>query len=323
MKRSDVHILLGSLFFGTLVWLSVTLREQYQTSVQVPLVINNIPEGWAIKTPVPPQMNLRFRGDGWRLALLLLSRDLRLRIPLYTIPSGLRFSDSNDPWRTRVITAGDVADRLALRGNVRLVDVKPDSVFIALDRFTQKTVPVILDYAASFHDGYGQTGAPSLLPDSITIGGAVSVLRAITAWHTARATFDNLKNPLDQEVPLAPAEKYELSFSTASVRVRINVQPFAEKLFAGLPVTADSVPDDREVIFIPPKIDVVARAGIRQLSNLAEMDFRVFVPYASVVADSTGSIDVSVTPPPGVQLVSKRPDRLQYIVRKRLYETLH
>ncbi len=322
MNRKNLHIMLGALLFGIVMWLSVTLREQYQATVNVPLEIENVPQGWAVKTAVPREIALRLRGDGWRLALLLLGRDLKLRFPLSSIPSGLRFSDAGESGKTRVITIDDVADRLTLRGNLRLIDIKPDSIYVALDRYAEKKVPVVLDCAASFHDGYGQVGSPVVSPDSVLVGGAVSVLKEIDRWHTTSTTFDDVRAPVDEDIPLAQGTTYELSFSTSAVHVRINVQPFAEKLFSALPVTVTGAPEDREVIFIPPRIDIVARAGIRQLAILNDQDFLVSVSYAAILADSTGTIEYTADPPRGVQVVSKRPERLQYIVRKRLYETV-
>jgi len=48
------------------------------------------------------------------------------------------------------------------------------------------------------------------------------------------------------------------------------------------------------------------------------VDFQVSVPYAAILADTTGYVDPVVAAPPGVQVVTKRPEKLQYIVRKRL-----
>ena len=103
-----------------------------------------------------------------------------------------------------------------------------------------------------------------------------------------------------------------------AIRVQFNVQPFAEKPFSGLPVEVLDVPANRELILIPPKIDIVVRGGIEQLSGLSLRDFTASVEFGTVVNDTSGFIDPQIGPPSGIQVMSKRPDRLQYIVRKRL-----
>jgi hypothetical protein len=102
------------------------------------------------------------------------------------------------------------------------------------------------------------------------------------------------------------------------VHVSINVQPFAEKVLNGIPIEGVGVPSNREIIFIPPKIELVARAGIKQLASLVAADFHARIDYLSILTDTTGMVDPIVTGPPGIQIVSKHPERLQYIVRKRL-----
>lgn len=82
MKPRRLHIVFATLLIGVFVWLSVNLSEQYQITLETPLTIEGIPEGMAIRTAVPRNLQLRFRGDGWRLAALMLGSIPHLRIPL-------------------------------------------------------------------------------------------------------------------------------------------------------------------------------------------------------------------------------------------------
>ena len=307
MHKRSLHIVTIAAFFGVMAWASVSLREQYVVTVATPFALENVPDGWAIRSPLPQSMQLRFRGDGWRLATMLLGGVPDLVFSVSALPPG------NKP-----ITLNDVAERIALPRGVQLLDVKPDSVRVELDRAGRRRVPVVLDCIASFREGYGQVGPTAVTPDSVTITGAESLLRNIDSWKTAHRVFENLSVPVDAALPLAPPGPHVLTFSAPSVRVSIGVEPFAEKLFNGIPVDVTEVPPNREVILIPPRIELVVRAGIKQLSALAVSDFRVTAPYARIAADSTGTVDTDVAAPTGVQVVGKRPEHVQYIVRKRL-----
>lgn len=307
MKKRRLHIVVASGLFGIVVWLSVSMSEQFQVTVPVPLTIENVPEGWAVRTAVPHALQVKLRGDGWRLAALLLGPELRLDLPLNSLPAG-----------NRAVSFNDLADRISLRPGVELVDMKPDSVFLGLDRYAQKKVPVVLDCTVSFRDGYGQVGANAVEPESVMIGGAEAVLSSIDSWKTQRTAFDGLKGPVETNVTLAASNSYLITLSVPTVHVRISVQPFAEKVFSGLPVDIYAVPSNREVILIPPKIDAVVRGGIKQLANLSSNDFRVYVNYGKILSDTTGIVDAEIGAPGGIQVVSRRPEHLQYIVRKRL-----
>jgi len=307
MKPRRFHIVITTAVIGTFLWLAVNLREQYQVTIEAPLTIDDIPEGMAISTPVPESLQLRFRGDGWRLAALLIGSTPHLHIPLGAL------SPEN-----RTISINDVSERIPLAGGVQIIDMNPDTVSIVLDRKGDKKVPVTPDVTLSFRDGYGQVGPLMVSPESVTVYGAVAVLEKITAWRTAAVHWDDLRNPLEQDVSLAGSADHPLEFSPASVRIRLNVQPFAEKVFGGLPVDIHGLPPNSDMIFIPPKVEIVARGGIRQLANVSPDDFQVSVDYTQILEDTTGYIAPSVVSPPGVQVVARRPEKLQYIVRKRL-----
>ena len=307
MKNRRPLIIITTALIGVFLWLSVNLREQYQLVIAAPFSVDEVPEGMAIRTPVPRSVQLRFRGDGWRLAGLLLGPDLSVTIPLSSLPHG-----------SRTITVNEIIERISISPGVQLVDVKPDTVAVWLDHLRTKRVPVVPEFTVSFKEGYGQVGAVLLSPDSITVSGAETVLERIASWKTAPTSFEELKAPVETMVPLALSVGPIVRSSPSTVRVRINVEPFAEKVFSGLPVEIRRLPPNRDVIFIPPKIEIVARGGIRQLASLLPVDFELSVPYERILADTTGSVEPEIVPPSGIQVVTRRPEKLQYIVRKRL-----
>lgn len=307
MKKKRIHIVIVSVIFGIIVWFSVSMSEQYQIAVAVPLSIDNIPEGRSVRTPVPQALQLKLRGDGWRMASFLLGSEMRMHFPLQSLRSG-----------RRAITFTDVAERIADRPGVQLVDMVPESVYVELDRTGRKQVAVVLDYSLSFREGYGQVGPTTVTPESVTVTGAESLLRTIDSWSTVRGVFNDLKASVEADLPLAPSPIYLVTLSTSKVHIHINVEPFAEKVFTGLPVEVRSVAPNREVILIPPKVEIVARGGIKQLSNTMPSDFKLTVDYTMILADTTGIIDPDIRAPEGIQVVSRRPEHLQYVVRRRL-----
>ncbi len=307
MKRRRFHIVITTLLIGIFLWLSVTLREQFNVTVDAPLTVEDVPEGMAIKTAVPRQIRLRLRGEGWRLAGLLMGSSLRVNIPFASLTPG-----------NRIITINQIVERVTLSPGIQVLRTMPDTVVVWLDRVATKRVPVVPDIALTFREGYGQVGPVQLIPDSITITGAETVVHQIREWHSARVAFTDVKAPVEAMINVARSDGPAVQCIPPELQVRINVQPFAEKVFSGLPVEIAGTPANREVIFIPPKMEVVARGGIRQLASLMPVDFRVVVQFDNIVADTTGTVLPEVYPPAGIQVVTHHPEKLQYIVRKRL-----
>lgn len=307
MKKQRTHIILGSTLFGILLWLSINMTYDYQTTVTAPLIVKNLPRGMAINTPMPRTLQLKLRGNGWRLASQLTGHELECVLDLASLAP-----------KQRVIILADVAERINLPIGVQAVDMKPESLFVSLERYAEKRVPVVIEPHISFRDGYGQVGSVVIKPESVTIGGAESVLRDISAWGSGRGAFTTLRASVDSDIDIIDTSMQTLTVSPTTVHFTINVQPLAEKIFSGLPVEVRGEQPNREVILIPPKIEIVVRGGIEQLSALTRNDFRATVDYNTILADTTGYTDVEVIPPSGVQVVARRPDRLQYIVRTRL-----
>lgn len=307
MKKQRTHIILGATLFGILLWLSINMTYDYQTTVTAPLIVKNLPQGMAINTPMPRTLQLKLRGNGWRLASQLTGHELECVLDLASLAP-----------KQRVIILADVAERINLPIGVQAVDMKPESLFVSLERYAEKRVPVVIEPHISFRDGYGQVGSVVIKPESVTIGGAESVLRDISAWGSGRGAFTTLRASVDSDIDIIDTSTQTLTVSPTTVHFTINVQPLAEKIFSGLPVEVRGEQPNREVILIPPKIEIVVRGGIEQLSALTRNDFRATVDYNTILADTTGYTDVEVIPPSGVQVVARRPDRLQYIVRTRL-----
>ena len=307
MKRPPFHIILTTILIGIFLWVSVSLREQFTVSIDAPLTIEEVPAGMAIRSAVPRHIQMKLRGEGWRLAGLLMGSALKVNIPYTALTPG-----------NRIITINQIVERVTLSPGIQLLRTFPDTVAVWLDRVASRRVPVVSDLAITFREGYGQVGPVQLIPDSVTMTGAETVLRQITEWKTTHAEFTDIKAPIETMVSVTRGDGPTVECTPSQLQVRVNVQPFAEKIFSGLPVQITGTPPNREVIFIPPKMEVVARGGIRQLASLMPVDFHVAVPFVRIVADTTGTVLPDVYPPSGIQVVTHHPERLQYIVRKRL-----
>ncbi len=83
-------------------------------------------------------------------------------------------------------------------------------------------------------------------------------------------------------------------------------------------MSASSVPPGREIIFIPPRLDIVVRGGIEQLAAIGEGPFSAVVDFAELEKDSTGYAVPTLRIPDGLKVIERSPKRFQFIIRKRL-----
>ncbi len=307
MENKRYHIVIASIVFAVLMWLSVNMRDDYTVVRHIPVVLENMKEGKALKYPVPKSISVRFRGSGWLLAGLYLSAGVKYFIDISSLSNG-----------DFVVSGRDLLEHIKLPFALQPLDVKPDTIVLALEDYQEKRVPIIPRLVLDCREGFGQVGTISLVPESVLIAGSHQMLGPITAWPTAYRKLEDLRAPVDESIPLDDPLSYSIDVLSSTTRVRINVQPFAERIFLGIPILPTGVPATREVIFIPPKMDIVVRGGIDQLSKLSPSDFQASVNYQSLMPDSARSVVPILISPEDVKVVGKKPERFEYIIRTRL-----
>jgi YbbR domain-containing protein len=305
MKERNIHIILATSFFAALLWLSVSLSDQYQVHVRVPVVVQNVPAGWAISNPLPRVVRVTFNDFGWRLAKMMWGSQLEWTIDVSLLPG-----------RQRVLTLRDFAEQLGNRFGLQPLSMMPDSIYIMLDTVETKRIAVVPQYAATFREGYGQIGPVLVFPESVTVSGARRIVRPLQSWPTEFRQFDKLRQPVDLTVPLAESPTM-LVFTPDNVRLKLDVQQFAEKTFAQVPLELTSVPPHREVLLSSPHVDIVVRGGIEQLATVQASSIHATIDYRVLVADTSGTVEPDVKVPPGLRAVRVTPERIQYVIRRK------
>lgn len=305
MKGRNIHIVLATTFFAILLWLSVSLSDQYQIHLRVPVVVQNVPPGRAIGNSLPHAVRVTFNDYGWRLAKAVWGSHLEWAIDVSLLPA-----------QRRALTVRDLSEQLGSRFGLQPLSMLPDSIYIMLDTVETKRVAVVPRYAATFREGYGQIGPALVRPESVTVRGARHLIRQLDSWPTALRQFDQLRQPVEIVVPLADTTAM-LDFTPKEVRLRIDVQQFAEKTFVQVPLELTSMPPHREVLLSSPRVDIVVRGGIDQLATVQPSSIRATIDYRVIVADTSGVVEPEVTVPFGLRAVRVTPERIQYVIRRK------
>ena len=307
MEKKRYHIIIASIIFAILIWITVNLRDEYTVVMHVPVVLNNLKEGKALKYSIPKNVSMRFKGSGWQLAGLHIFQDLKYYIDL----SLLRDEDY-------VITGRDWMEHIKLPFSLQPIEIKPDTIILAVDNYKGKRVPILINVMITYKDGYGQVGQPNISPESLLISGSKNLLESVSYWPTTFRKLADLNVPVNIDIPLEEPANYSIDLHTKRVLLQIDVQPFAEKTFTRVPITTVGTPQNQEVVFIPPRMDIIVRGGIQQLSKLTQEDFHASVSFQSLSKDTIESIVPDVTVYSDVKIISKMPNRFKYIIRKRL-----
>jgi len=305
MKEKKLPIIFFSLVFSTLVWVSVNMGNRFQTAIEIPVQIENLKPTLGIAVPLPEKMRLTIQGTGWQLLNAVLSPNLHYNIDFTVI-------SRNDT----VFTNKDLASRVNLPSDVRVLETRPETVFVKLDQKIVKSVPIRPLLETNFREGFGIVGTIQTEPESLTIKGAAGMLKSVNSWFTSLIVLNDLNAPVSMTVPLHDTLQFEIEQSRSAVKVSFDVQPIAEKTISNIPVEVNQVPEYRSVVLIPPTISVIIRSGVNTIAPLTEKDFYVYIDYKSILLDTSGMIQPVITGPENVRIVQQNPERIQYVVRK-------
>lgn len=307
MKFKHYHIIIGAFLFALLMWVSVNMTYDYTTTYTIPIKLDNLPAGKILKYPIPKNLDVRIKGSGWHLTSLFFSGNLELTI------DGKKLTAN-----TVTHTDALVTENIKLSSPISILDIYPDSLNFVIEDCLTKKVRVKPLINLDFLEGYGQAGEIEVFPDSIFVKGSQSNIGSIIDWKTKPVILNNLNKPVHIKLPLQEPPEYIINIELKEVDLRINVQPFAEKSYTGINIETYYLPVNREVIFIPPKMDVILRGSIEKLSNLTNDSISAYIDFTTLVSDSSGYVNPEVNLPPDVKIIKTFPDRFQFIIRKRL-----
>jgi YbbR domain-containing protein len=307
MKSKHYHIIIGSILFALLMWVSVNMTYEYTSTFSIPIRVENLPANKILKYSIPKNLILRLKGTGWHLTTISVSGISDIVID----GSNLR---SNKVFFTDAL----IVENVKLPTSLSILNIFPDSLNFIVDDCMSKKVKVKPLINISFLEGYGQTGEFNVSPDSITIKGSRSNIHQINEWKTKPVRLDNLSQSVNMNLVLQDPPQYLINIEQSEIQLNINVQPYAEKSFSGINIETNYLPSNREVIFIPPKMDIIIRGSIGKLSSITNDSLRTYVDFTNLMSDTTGYFRPEIILPTGVRIIKTFPERFQFIIRKRL-----
>jgi len=281
------------------------MGNTFQTTIELPILVENLNPTKAIATPLPKSMTLKIQSSGWHLLNIKLSPNLR-----YTID----FSQISK--HDTIFTYNDLNKHINLPGDIHIFETSPETIYVQVDDKVTKTIPILPNITATYREGFGIVGPVLTKPESISITGARSLLAKINSWQTQPVLFSNINAPVSATVPLLDTLTLEVKRSHSFAQVYFDVQPLAEKTIDNIPIEVNQVPERRTIVLIPPTISVIVRSGVNEVAPLTEKDFSAFVDYKSILLDTSGFVQPTILAPKNIKIVTQMPERIQYVVRK-------
>lgn len=304
--KKNIKILFLSCIFALALWLYINLNLNYSLDLSIPVEVQSA-KSQALSEEIPASIEVTVKGKGWDLLNILISKNLK-----YSLDISRLKKDS------RIITEQFVNERLNLQSNVSVLKITPDTININFDKVSDKFVPIKNNIKVNLKDGYSIVGNPILTPDSVRIQGSSALINKIKFIPTGTRVFNNVNSNLSGVINIKDTLTNITRIEPKQINFTYNVQLSAEKNFDDVEVEVSNVPEDKEVLLIPPKVNLSLRGGVDHLSQINLSEINVKVEFNKIESDTLGYIIPDVNIPKETSLLKIEPQKLQYIIKKKL-----
>ncbi len=301
-ERHRVWAMVLSVVIAGVLWFTFSLREQYAITVEMPVEVGAMPEGRALRALPPLVARVTLQGEGSQLLTL------RRRPPTLVIPSP---EDEVD-----LFSVASESPRIP--PGVSVQSVFPPTVSLDLEAAMQRALPVRLRGTIEPAPLYDLLGPPTLDPDTVVVSGARSIVGRLDAFPTAPLSRDDVRESFSVELPLSDTLQGLVRTSVASVEVTASVGLFTEAQRELTLRVEGAPPGAAPVTLRPGRVTVTYRIPVEQFDAAQEeAEFYAFVPYATVVNDTTGAVRPVLHLPRGLAVrdAEVEPRRLRYFLR--------
>ena len=302
--KKNLYAIFLSLAFSVILWVSVSLSNDYNTNLQLPIKFFNVPEGYVATSPSSEKINVKVRGKGWNLISAMIATKSE-----YYVDMGnelrkkkiidLRSFDTENTWLT---------------SKLQIVEITPDTISFSFEKLSYAKLKIAPNLKIEFKHGYGLASDIVVIPESTTISGPITRLSTMQNIPTESIIIKDLSERTEKivEIENIPGLNYE----TQTARVILNVQRIIEQSFDEINVKVLDIPVDRDVVLLPNKINILLRGGIDVLGKLNKDNITAFIYYSDVVLDTIGSVTPVVNIPEHTELVYIKPQQLNYVIKK-------
>jgi len=286
-----------------MIWGSVTLSDQFFSSMNLNVRVINQPTGYASGNITPGKVSVKLKAKGWQLFSLMLSSE-----KFYYV------SADRDSGKITVDPFNEISENNWISGGISITEITPRQVSFKVEKLKFKRLKIEANADLAFSDGFGLATPVRVYPDSVLVAGPTSILDKLSSIKTRVVKLSSLDNQIKVIADIEEPEGFQLEFNKAELT--FDVQRIVEESFNNIKVTITDVPKDRDVVLIPNIISCSLRGGINILGKIDPDQISASLDYKEIVYDTLGSVEPKISIPGNTQLVYIKPARLSYIIKK-------
>ena len=294
------------LVISAAAWFLVKLSENYTTQTSFRLQLSDAPaDQWISSDEQSVKMSLNV--DGFHVLRYKMIREPKrvVTVALNDVPYRQENGD------TYSFSSQYVAEKIADRLKISASDITMNDgmIYFNMSPLKSKVVPIALRSDIKTQRQFGLYGIPTLDPALVTIYGPDEIIDTVRSIRTELFSRANVGESFNASIALDLLDG-KIRSNTSEVKATFEVDKFTE-VDVEVPIR---VVDSLKVRFFPETISVKCLVAMRDYASIAPDSFIATVDLDQLKAMQP-LLDLRlVSWPPTVQILSTRPDKVEYLI---------
>lgn len=292
-------------FISFMFWAFLSLNNNIQHDIEIPIKINEIPDSSTIITSMPTHVSVNVKDKGISLLKFLVGKTpvLNLKFKDYALQEGVFFI-SNTELRRKI--------RGLFDNSTTIQGISIENINIKYTNLPGKKVPIRLDLDIKPNIQYVIYGSVEQDVDSAIVFADRNALAEIDEVYTYRVVEQNLKDTLLRTVAIAPIQNVKIE--PERIQLTIPVEPLISKKL-NIPIQVKNMPEGMNVITFPSVVEVSFLVPFSMYRKNVPMV--AVVDFNDIKRTKSNKVNVKIEESPALyNNISLGQDSVEFIIEK-------
>ncbi len=305
-KNVLIFLFFVSLSFG--FWVLLSLQEEYEIQITIPVRYKNIPADIAFVQAPPIEITARIRDKGTVLLNYTLGNKLS--------PLDIDMKEASKQSGKLIYSAREIESAILKRliASTNLLSFDPPQIEEAYSKLINKKLPVVFDGEIRTEAGFRVFGEINIDPPIVDVYATDVVLDTMKIVKTVFTEIKKGSKTIKQDIKLFRPEG--VGTEPTSVSVTIPIEEFTEKTFE-IPVISKKVPSHYTIRMFPSVVKVTCSVPLSRFKGLSDDEFSVEITIESLDESISGILPVKLTKKPDwIDEVTISPESIEFILEQ-------
>lgn len=274
-------IFLSFLVLSGIFWLLMTLNNNYEQEIKIPVRYTNIPKGAVLTSSETDTLRVIVSDKGISLITYLYKKAGK---PIEV--DFMKFAGENG---TGTVGSTELLKMVntVLPASANAINVKPEKLTFYYNYGEQKRVPVRWKGDVTPDKHYFISGT-YYSPDSISIYASPRMLDSIQEVFTEPIIYKDVRDSITVSCHLQKIQGVKMV--PDHVTVSFSTDILTELSFEEVPIIGINMPPGKILRTFPAKVKVSFVAGLKKYQGMTSKDFIVVADYNDIIRDTTTNV---------------------------------